>query len=300
MTIIQLEYLLAVVNNGSFSLAAEKCFVTQPSLSMQIKNLEEELGITILDRSKKPVVPTQIGEIVVEKAKEALYAYNNIKESVSELKGSIAGKLRLGVIPTIAPYLLPRFIHEFSERYPKVELEVKEIVTPEIIKAFDKDELDAAIVAGGTCPERISEDELFSDKFFVYLSQHNPLYERTNIRIEDINSKQLILLSEGHCLRNQILELCGSIRNTAISYYFESGSLETLMRIVNNTELMTIIPEMSIDYIPQEYRNNVKPLAKGATSRMIALAMRRTYAKERVIKALKEVILEVASVQKHN
>ncbi len=300
MTIIQLEYLLAVVNNGSFSLAAEKCFVTQPSLSMQIKNLEEELGVTLLDRSKKPVTPTQIGEIVVEKARETIYAYNNIKESVAELKGSISGRLRLGVIPTIAPYLLPLFIHTFAERYPKVELEVREMVTPEIIKAIDKDELDAAIVAGGTCPERIKETELFNDRFYVYLSPNNTLYERTNIRIEEINTRQLILLSEGHCLRDQILELCGTNRNSAISYNFESGSLETLMRIVNNTNLMTIIPEMSIPYIPEEHANNVKPLAKGATSRKISIAMRRTYAKENVIKVLKEVILESISVENNN
>ena len=206
--------------------------------------------------------------------------------------------MRLGVIPTIAPYLLPLFINEFGERYPKVELEVKEMITPEIIKAIDKDELDAAIVAGGTCPERITESELFNDRFYVYVSPNNPLHERNNIRIEDINTKQLILLSEGHCLRSQILELCGSNRTAAVSYYFESGSLETLMRIVDNTSLITIIPEMSIPYIPQEHRKNVKMLAKGATSRKIAIAIRRTYAKETVIKALKDVILDSVSFQK--
>ena len=113
MTIIQLEYLLAVANCGSFSLAAEHCFVTQPSLSMQIKNLEEELGVVLLDRSKKPVIPTEAGEVVLDRARETLRAYNNIRESVAELKGETSGKLRLGVIPTIAPYLLHKFIPDF-------------------------------------------------------------------------------------------------------------------------------------------------------------------------------------------
>ncbi|MBR2050675.1 MAG: LysR family transcriptional regulator, partial [Rikenellaceae bacterium] len=128
MTIIQLEYLLAVANCGSFSLASEHCFVTQPSLSMQIKALEEELGVVLLDRSKKPVIPTEAGEVVLEQARQTLAAYNYIREAVSELKGETAGKLRLGVIPTIAPYLLHKFIPDFAQRYPRVELEIKEMV----------------------------------------------------------------------------------------------------------------------------------------------------------------------------
>ena len=177
MTIIQLEYLLAVANCGSFSLAAEHCFVTQPSLSMQIKSLEEELGVVLLDRSKKPVIPTQAGEVVLEKVREALKSYNNIKESVAELKGETAGTLRLGVIPTIAPYLLHKFIPAFVRDYPKVELEISEMKTPDIVEALKRDRLDAAIVAGGTCGDGITEHELFGDRFFVYVSPQNPLID---------------------------------------------------------------------------------------------------------------------------
>lgn len=134
MTIIQLEYLLAVANCGSFSLAAEHCFVTQPSLSMQVKALEEELGVVLLDRSKKPVIPTEAGDVVLERARETLRAYNNIRESVAELKGETSGKLRLGVIPTIAPYLLHKFIPAFVRDYPKVELEISEMITSDIVE----------------------------------------------------------------------------------------------------------------------------------------------------------------------
>ena len=174
MTIIQLEYLLAVANCGSFSLAAEHCFVTQPSLSMQVKALEEELGVVLLDRSKKPVIPTEAGEVVLEQARETIKAYNYIKEAVSELKGETAGKLRLGVIPTIAPYLLHKFIPAFVRDYPKVELEISEMITSDIVEALKRDRIDAALVASGTCGEGILEQELFNDRFYAYVSPEYP------------------------------------------------------------------------------------------------------------------------------
>ena len=241
MTIIQLEYLVAVANHGSFSAAAEKCFVTQPSLSMQVKNLEEELGVILLDRSKKPVIPTEAGVAVLQQAREALTAFYRVNEVVSDLKGEISGLLRLGVIPTIAPYL----VH-------------------------------------------------FNDRFYAYVSPVHPLYERSNIRIEDIDVKHLLLLTEGNCMRDQVIELCQARRNVPTQYAFESGSLETLMRIVDNTANMTIIPELALDFIPKEKHSQIKTLARGATSRKITIAVRRTYVKRSLISALKESIIRAA------
>ena len=292
MTIIQLEYLLAVANCGSFSLAAEHCFVTQPSLSMQVKSLEEELGVVLLDRSKKPVIPTEAGEAVLAQAREALKEYNAIREVVSELKGETAGKMRLGVIPTIAPYLLHRFIPDFVKMYPKVEIEIREMVTSDIVAALRRDRIDAAIVAAGTCGDGIVEQELFSDRFYLYVSPNNPLYERTNVRIEDIDLKDLVLLSPGNCMRDQIIELCQARRGMTHHYSFESGTLDTLMRIVDCTSCVTVIPEMALDYIPAERRRQVKTLAKGATSRKIAVAIRRTYVKTSIVKALTDTIIK--------
>ena len=292
MTIIQLEYLLAVANCGSFSQAAEHCFVTQPSLSMQIKALEEELGVVLLDRSKKPVIPTQAGEIVLAQARETITAYNYIKEAVAEFKGETAGKLRLGVIPTIAPYLLHKFIPDFARNYPRVELEISEMVTADIVEALRRDRLDAALVASGTCGDGILEQELFNDRFFVYVSPENPLYERQNIRIEYIDLKDLVILSPGNCMRDQIIELCQARREMPAHYTFESGSLETLMRIVDCTACLTIVPEMAVEYIPADRRDRLKTLAKGATSRKIAVAVRRTYVKNSIIRALTQTILD--------
>ena len=295
MTIIQLEYLLAVANYGSFSLAAEKCFVTQPSLSMQVKNLEEELGVIVLDRSKKPVLPTDAGLAVIRQAKEAVQAFAMVREVVSDLQNEISGTLRLGVIPTIAPYLLHRFIPDFVRKCPKVELQIREMMTGDIIRALDRDMLDAAIMAGGTSPEDIREEELFNDRFFAYVSTDHPLCQRSNIRIEDIDVRHLLLLSEGNCLRDQVIELCQAQKNIARQYSFESGSLETLMRIVDNTpNLITIIPEMVADYIDEKHRPQVKTLAKGAASRKITIAVRRTYVKRSLIDALKESVMNVA------
>ena len=295
MTIIQLEYLLAVANYGSFSLAAEKCFVTQPSLSMQVKNLEEELGVIVLDRSKKPVLPTDAGLAVIRQAKEAVQAFAMVREVVSDLQNESSGTLRLGVIPTIAPYLLHRFIPDFVRKCPKVELQIREMMTGDIIRALDRDMLDAAIMAGGTSPEGIREEELFNDRFFAYVSTDHPLCQRSNIRIEDIDVRHLLLLSEGNCLRDQVIELCQAQKNIARQYSFESGSLETLMRIVDNTpNLITIIPEMVADYIDEKHRPQVKTLAKGAASRKITIAVRRTYVKRSLIDALKESVMNVA------
>lgn len=295
MTIIQLEYLLAVANYGSFSLAAEKCFVTQPSLSMQVKNPEEELGVIVLDRSKKPVLPTDAGLAVIRQAKEAVQAFAMVREVVSDLQNEISGTLRLGVIPTIAPYLLHRFIPDFVRKCPKVELQIREMMTGDIIRALDRDMLDAAIMAGGTSPEGIREEELFNDRFFAYVSTDHPLCQRSNIRIEDIDVRHLLLLSEGNCLRDQVIELCQAQKNIARQYSFESGSLETLMRIVDNTpNLITIIPEMVADYIDEKHRPQVKTLAKGAASRKITIAVRRTYVKRSLIDALKESVMNVA------
>ena len=295
MTIIQLEYLLAVANCGSFSAAAEKCFVTQPSLSMQVKNLEEELGIVLLDRTRKPVVPTNAGEAVLRQARETVKAFEAIREIVANLKNDVSGTLRLGIIPTIAPYLLHRLIPDFTKKYPKVDLIIREMKSRDIIHALRHDMLDAAIMSGGTIPDDIQEEDLFNDRFFVYVSPDHPLRQRNNIRIEDIDPRRMLLLSEGNCLRDQILELCLPRKNTTRQYAFDCNSIETLMRIVDSTpNSFTVVPEMVTEFIEEPHRSQLKTLAKGAVSRKISIAVRRTYAKSSLIAALKESILTVA------
>ncbi len=297
MTIIQLEYLLAVAACGNFSTAAKQCFVTQPSLSMQIKALEEELGVQLLDRTHKPVKPTEAGEIVLQRSREAIAAYQNIKESVEELKGETSGRLRLGVIPTISPYLVHKFIPTFAKKYPRVELEVHDMTTNDIISALSRDAIDAAIVAGGTCGDDVTEHELFSDKFYAYVSSQHPLYKKSNIKIEDIDIKDLVMLSSGNCMRDQVIELCKAKFDNPSSYTFVSGSIETMMRIVDCTQLLTIIPEMAIEYLPKNREKSIKPLENGSTSRKVAVVARRTYVKNSIVKALIETICQCVKMK---
>ena len=246
----------------------------------------------LLDRSKKPVIPTEAGEAVLAQARETLREYNSIKEVVARIKGEMSGRIRLGVIPTIAPYMLHKFIPDFVQRYPKVELEIREMKTEDIIDALNRDRIDAALVAGGTCGDGILEYDLFDDRFFAYVSPDSPLYNKSIIRIEDIDMRDLILLSSGNCMRDHVLELCQARKGVPAHYSFESGSLDTLMRIVDCTSCMTVIPEMAVEYVPKERRSQVKNLLKGASSRKISLAIRRTYVKKSIVDALKETILE--------
>ena len=289
MTIVQLEYLLAVVNSGNFSRAAELCFVTQPSLSLQIKNLEEELGVVLLDRTRKPVIPTEIGAVVIENAREALRACGYIAESVKELKDEVSGTLRLAVIPTVAAYMLPRIIGKFTAACPKVELEVSEMSASEIKESLLRDRIDAAIVSGGDFGSMI-EYELFNDTFFAYVSNSHPLAARGAIRLDDIPMRDMVLLREGYCLRDQVIDLFSAKRMAKPMHKFSCASLESVMRIVDATGGLTIIPEMVTKFISGSKRRQIKILAKGALSRKISLVVRRTYVKGSIITALREII----------
>jgi len=293
MTIAQLEYLLAVVNHGSFSAAAGRCFVTQPSLSIQINNLEEELGVVLLDRNSKPIVPTQAGEVLVEQAKEAVAAFYGTKEKVSDLKGKLSGKLRLGVIPTISPYLLPKLVPEFIKRCPNAELDIRDMFTADIIDALSRDLIDVAILSGGY-QIKIREMTLFEDRLYFYVSPDNELFEYDSISVEDVNISQLLVLSEGNCMRNQVLKLlCKPKKHLKSRYNFVNCSLDTLMNMVDAMSAITIIPAMAIDYIPQERRNQIKPFAKVYAHRKITMAVGRTYVRTALVNALKESAIDI-------
>ena len=296
MTIIQLEYLLAVANHGNFSTAAENCFVTQPTLSMQIQNLEDELGVTLLDRNSKPIVPTDAGLEVLEQAKEAIAAFYAIKERLNNLKGELTGKLRLGVIPTISPFLMPKFVPEFVKRCPEVDLDVHDMFTADITDALSRDMIDIAILSGGY-QIKIKETKLFKDKLYFYVSPKNKLYERSEILMEDVDVKQLLVLSEGNCLRNQVLKLlCLEKQKIKSPYNFANCSLETLMNMVDATSALTIIPGMAIDFIPEGKRKQIKPFSQVNAHRKISMAVRHTYVKESLINAVKESVMAVSKM----
>jgi len=294
MTIIHLEYFLAVVNHGSFGVAAEYCFVTQAALSIQIGNLENELEAILLDRSRKPIVPTDVGKIVLEQARKAVAAFYGIRERLNEIRGQLSGKLRLGVIPTVSPYLMPEFILEFTKRYPDVELKIRDMYTPDLIDALARETIDIAILSGGQSQIKIREEDLFDDKLYMYVSPRNGLFGRKSIVVEDIDPKQLLILSEGNCLRNQTLRLCKARRAIKTPYDFANSSLETLMHTVDSTGNMTIVPGMAIGHMNEHQRRQIISFGKAGAHRRITMAVAHTYIKKALVDAVRESALAAA------
>lgn len=294
MTITQLEYLISVVNYGSFSSAADHCFVTQPSLSTQIKNLEDELGVILLNRGEKPIMPTQAGFVIIEQAKKALSEFYFIKERVEEMSNTVKGVITLGVIPTISPYILHKFIPKFLKQYPQVKLEIKEMYTYQIESALRKGTLDIGLLAGGfTSKEEIVEEKLYEDKFYLYVSKKHPFFGKTKISVSSINVDELLLLPDGHCLRTQILDLCGGQIRSFGHVHFESGSLETIIRMVDSTNTLTIVPQMMVPFINDSSKNQLIAFEQSLGARRdISLAVSNNFYKKSIYKALKKIIIE--------
>lgn len=297
MTIVQLEYLVAIANYESFSAASEHCFVTQPSLSTQIKNLEIELGVVLINRNVKKFQLTEAGQMVVEHAKRVIADFSSIKEEINTLKNLCSGKLRLAVIPTIAPYLVHKFAPKFIEQYKDVNLVIREMFTEDIITAIEKDQIDIAILAGGFTPTKtINEIDLYSDRFLLYSSHQNPLFNKNSVNIADIDLSKMMLLSDGHCLRTQILNLCGSQIPIAQNIQFDSGSLETLMRLVDTTDCVTIIPEMAVNTLSDEQKKHLKVLENGNAYRKISVATSKNFVKHNIFKAVTELLIKLNNI----
>lgn len=290
MTLTQLEYVLAVNKYRHFVTAAEKCFVTQPTLSMQIHKLEEELGVLIFDRSKQPVALTNEGLKIVEQAGKIIREAELLHELVNHQKGIIEGELAVGIIPTVAPYLLPMFISEFLKNYPKVILKVEELTTDSIIRKLKNDELDAGILATPLNQVMLSEDVLYYEPFVAYISKDNSLKKLKQINSLDIKDKNIYLMQEGHCMRSQTVALCSAESNKG-NFIYESGSVETLKKMVETNGGITFLPELSVFDMPVNKLKNVRYFRKPEPVREISIITHRNYTKQKLISLLKESIL---------
>ena len=299
MTIVQLEYLVAVADHGSFSLASIHCCVTQPSLSTQIKNLEEELGVVLIDRKDKPLKLTVIGKVVVEMARDAISKFYSLPNRVKEEQNEVAGELCLAVIPTIAPYMLHLFIPKFMKKYPKVKLTIRELFTRDIASSLKRGVVDIGLLAGGFVNTKdIDEETLYKDKFYLYVSDNSPLRGKKEVTVNDIEIENLLLLADGHCLRSQVLDLCSNANSSAKSMNFESGSIETIVRMVGTSGGMTILPEMATPFIREDRKNCILPFTKEVgANRDITLAVAKNFYKKAIYKALKEEIIEMRKQQ---
>ena len=298
MTLVQLEYLVEIAKHGSFSIASKSCFVTQPTLSMQMSNLEKELGVLIFDRSKKPLLLTEVGKLILAQANVILKESRLMKEKVLEYKGEISGQLRLGILPTIAPYLLPLFIFSFTKKYPKVVLKTEELTTTEIIEKLAKDTLDAGIVATPLNEKGINEMPLFAERMYAYVSPKHPWIALRDICLDEVKSGELWLLKEEHCFRSQAIQVCATDeKELEDNFVFESGSLETLKRLVEEFNGLTILPELATLHLTAKQRKLLKPFRKKQPSRQISIITSRHYIKKHLITALKEEILKKTPAQ---
>ena len=293
MTFIQLEYILAVDTWRHFARAAEHCFVTQPTLSMQIQKLEEELDIKIFDRSKQPVVPTDAGAELISRARKILAGRDDLLESVQEQKGLFSGELRIGIIPTVAPYLLPLFIRSFSKKYPSVRLVVHELMTDSIISRLKEGRIDAGILVTPLQEDSIKEMVLFYEELLVYVSRKNSMYPKTYILPQDIDPNKLWLLEEGHCFRSQIANLCElkKMRRENSRFDYEAGSIETLRRMVELNDGITIIPELATLDLPTREAQLVRHFKKPSPMREVSIVVHRNFVRKKLIEVLQQEIL---------
>lgn len=295
MTLQQLEYIIAVDNYRHFLRAAEKCFVTQATLSMMIQKLEEELGVKIFDRSKQPVKPTVVGVKIIAQARRIVSEAARIKEIVKEEKGEVSGELKIGIIPTLAPYLVPLFLKEFTTEFTKIKLIINEHTTSAIIQGLKNGQLDAGILATPLNDASIKENVLFYEKYFLYVNDNEKGFNKQYVLPSDIDIDRLWLLEEGHCMRSQILNLCELKKRHQVDekLHYEAGSIETLKNLVEKNFGITIIPELATFNLSKPQKKRIRYFKEPTPVREISIVTHREYVKDKLIEALKEVILSV-------
>lgn len=294
MTITQLKYVLAVAEYKNFTLAAEKCFVTQPTLSMQIQKVEEELNIQIFDRSKKPIQLTEIGQKIVSQAKNIVNEADRMQDIVEQQKGFIGGEFRLGIIPTIMPTLLPMFLNNFIKKYPKVKLIIEELNTDEIIVRLKNGHLDAAIASTPLMEEKIKEVVLYFEPFMAYVPQSHKYYHNNEIEVSDLDLDEILLLQDGHCFRDGILNLCKNVNKSDFSHFrLESGSFETLIKLADEGLGITLLPYLHTLDLKEIDKLKLKHFKEPKPAREVSLIFPKTELKIQIIDALRSTIAGV-------
>lgn len=291
MTLTQLEYIIALDTHRHFVSAADSCFVTQPTLSMQIQKLEEELGTLLFDRSKQPILPTLEGAKIVAQARVVLQEAKRLKEIVLSEKGMTKGDLKVGIIPTLSPYLVPLFLEKFLADYPDITLKISEITTAEILHRLRNETLDVGILATPLHEANILEQVLFYEPFVAYLPQNHALRKKKLIAQSDLQHEKLLLMEEGHCLRGQVLSFCKYKTEQAdTNLRYEAGSIETLKKLVDRNMGMTILPELAIMEMDEDSLENVHYFDSPEPRREIGMVYMRSQLKAKLMEALAKAI----------
>lgn len=292
ISLTQLEYILAIDNYRHFAKAAEACLVTQPTLSMQLKKLEEELNIDIFDRSKQPIIPTDAGKLLIEQARIVLREAKKLEQIAKHYDDSLEGDFTIGIIPTIAPYLLPYFISDFLKKYSKIRLIIQELTTEDIIFKLNKDELDAAILATPLHEINLIEEPLFYEEIKVYAHYNHPLTKKKNLSHEDIQRDDIWMLSNGNCFRNHVINICTNKMRVNDRLKYESGSIETLKKMVEMEGGFTLLPELAVLELPTKKLPQLAEFKKPKPLREVSIVYARSVAKKKFIDLLAKLIID--------
>jgi LysR family hydrogen peroxide-inducible transcriptional activator len=294
MTLTQLEYILALQKAKSFGAAADLCFVTQPSLSAQIQKLEEELGVILFDRSKSPVQPTDVGRKVLEQARLIVDETQRLSDVAMEWKKEVKGELRLGIISSLSPYLVPLFLKQFVQKYPAVQVVLYEDKTKNLVRAIEEGDMDVAILSPpGKASWQLVGKPLFYEPFVVYAHPGQPILEKKEIRYSDLPLEELLILDDTHCLRDQVIQICGN-RAGRKAYLAEirSGGLQTLIGVVNSGKGFTLLPYLAtLNMTESQRRHQVRFFTKPVPARKVSLVYHRARLKKPLVEALHDVIL---------
>lgn len=293
MTLTQIEYIVAVERNGSFVIAAEKCFVTQPTLSMQIQKLEEELGIKIFDRNHHPILPTDMGKRILEQAKKVLYERNIIDELILSQKDELIGNLNVAIIPTVAPSILPNTLKSLVKKYPKLDITISEMNTENIIKQLKEGELDFGILSTPLYEKSLKETVLYYEPYVIYASKNHKLLNKKNITPEDLDVNEIWSLGDEHCMRFQVINLCGKQKfvgaQNPFTYY--SGSILSLINMVDVNGGYTILPELALSIFPEAIMKQVRTFNDPIPVREISLVTNKYFTKNKLSIAFMDSLL---------
>lgn len=291
MTITQLKYVLSVAEYQNFTIAAEYSFVTQPTLSMQIQKLEDELSVKIFNRSKKPIELTVIGQKIVNQAKVIVNESNRILDIVHQQKGFVGGEFKLGIIPTIMPTLLPMFLQNFTKKYPKVKLIIEELTTEEIIRKLSDGHIDVALAATPLENEAIIERPLYYEPFVGLIPENHRLYNQKKITSEELEMEDILLLEDGHCFKDSVINLCRTHKiDNKMGFQLASGSFDTLIKLSKEGLGMTLLPYLHTLDLNDIDKNHLREFTDPPPAREVSLIYHNSQLKMQLIEALKITI----------
>lgn len=295
MTLQQLKYIVAIDKFRNFAKAADVCEISQPTLSAMLAKLEEELDVRIFERNNKNVKPTVVGEKLLAQAKKVLMEAGRIEEIAAEEKNSLTGKLTLSIGTTIAPYILPQFIKKYTETYPGVELVIREMKTPNMLAAIQSSDVDVAIAIAGNSQQGLFEIPLYTEKFFVYLSE-NCWRKLPVFKPENLEHEQMWIMKDAQCLRESAFSFCKA--RSKGKHIYEAGSVETLVRVVDINGGFTIIPELHIPFLADSQRQNIRSIDGDFLSqRRVSLYIREDYIRERMLNSITDVLLKILPLE---